>query len=131
MEWIIIEPEGQLDSLQRAKIISRELYNITRPVTVQYSYESEYYLFGWVTHPETGKVALDISTDYVIQVHPHCVLERLIAVFPELTPEERFNLSSLIHQVEQVTFQYIIPSDVTVRDYEYMIENGWMQEDDE
>jgi hypothetical protein len=32
MEWILVNPEGLLNSVQRAEIISRELYNITRPV---------------------------------------------------------------------------------------------------
>ena len=35
MEWIIVKPQGSLNSYDRAKAITRELYNISRPVYLQ------------------------------------------------------------------------------------------------
>ena len=32
MEYILVNPEGFLNSLERAKVITRELYNISFPV---------------------------------------------------------------------------------------------------
>jgi hypothetical protein len=119
MEWILINPEGMLSSIDRARIITRELYNISRPVFLQQDSEKDY------------KLALHVDTQHVIQVHDSCTLEKLTAVFPELTQDERFALSSAIHQLPQITFGSMLPSSVTVRDLQYMIDNGWITEDDE
>jgi hypothetical protein len=35
MEWIIVKPQGSMNSYDRAKAITRELYNISRPVYLQ------------------------------------------------------------------------------------------------
>ncbi len=50
-QWITVNAEGLLTSLQRAQIISRELYNITRPVFLQDESEAAYMLFSYITHP--------------------------------------------------------------------------------
>jgi len=130
MEWILVNQEGLLTSLQRAEIISRELYNITRPVFVQAEHEADYKLFEYITHPDRrNDAALIVNTSHVIEVHPSCTLEKLIAVFPELTIEERFTLSSVIHQSRAFPFGLILPDTVTVRDEAFMIANGWIEAD--
>lgn len=132
MEWILVNNEGLLTSLQRAKIISRELYNITRPVWLQDEWEAENDLFPYITHPNDPNLsALIVNTTHIIQVHPSCTLEKLIAVFPELTIEERFALSGVIHQTNAFPFGLILPNTVTVRDEAYMVANGWITLDDE
>jgi len=130
MEWILVNQEGLLTSVQRAEIISRELYNISRPAFVQAEHEAEYKLFEYVTHPKRpNDAALIVDTSHVIKVHPSCTLEKLIAVFPELTIDERFTLSSVIHQSQAFPFGLILPDTVTVRDEAYMIANGWIEAD--
>ena len=130
-QWITVNAEGLLTSLQRAQIISRELYNITRPVFLQDESEAAYMLFSYITHPRRpNDAALLVDTKHVIQVHPSCTLERLIAVFPELTIDERFALSGVIHQTESFPFGLILPDTVTVRDEAYMIAEGWITLDD-
>jgi hypothetical protein len=132
MEWILVNQEGLLTSVQRAEIISRELYNITRPVFIQGEHEAEFKLFEYITHPlREYDAALIVDTNHIIQVHPSCTLEKLIAVFPELTIEERFTLSSVIHQSQAFPFGLILPDTVTVRDEAYMIENGWIEAQEE
>jgi len=132
MEWILINPEGMLSSIDRARIITRELYNISRPVFLQQDSEKDYNLFPILTHPnDATQAALHVDTQHVIEVHDSCTLEKLTAVFPELTQDERFALSSAIHQLPQITFGSMLPSSVTVRDLQYMIDNGWITEDDE
>lgn len=127
MEWILVNDEGLLTSVERAKIISRELYNITRPVWLQQPWEAENDLFPHITHPENNReAALIVSTSHIIEVHPSCSLEKLIAVFPELTIDERFALSGVIHQTNAFPFGLILPNTVTVRDEAYMIANGWI-----
>ena len=130
-EWILVNAEGLLTSVARAQIITRELYNITRPVWIQEPFEAEYNLFSYITHPnDLTNAALIVDTMHIIQVHPSCTLEKLIAVFPELTVDERFALSSVIHQTNAFPFGLILPDSVTVRDEQYMIDNGWIEEEE-
>lgn len=128
MEWILINPEGFLNSLERAQVITRELYNISFPVFQQSEDEANNTLFPWITHPEDDTLAaLVVDTTYIIKVHPSCTLEKLVSVFPELEADERFQLSSAIHQLGMFPFGLILPDTVTIRDQEYMVENGWFQ----
>ena len=41
------------------------------------------------------------------------------------------SLSSYVQVNQKFPFGHIVPSDVTVRDQEYMVENGWFPEDPE
>lgn len=126
MEYILIEPEGLLNSVQRAKIITRELYNLGRPVFMQREDESTNTYFAVITHPDDAtRAALFVDTQNVLPIHESCTLERLVAMFPELTAEERYTLSSTIHQVDAIEFGLILPDSVTVRDAQYMADNGW------
>lgn len=126
MEYILIEPEGQLNSLQRAQIITRELYNLTRPVYLQRDDEADATMFAVITHPDDAtRAALFVDTQKVLPIHPNCTLERLVAMFPELTAEERYTLSSTIHQLDAIPFGLILPDSVTVRNEAYMATDGW------
>ena len=126
MEYITVLPQGQLTSLERAQIITRELYNLERPVFLQREDEADNTYFGIITHPEDRtRAALFVDTRAVINIHPNCTLERLVAMFPELTAEERYTLSSTIHQLDQIQFGLILPDSVTVRDVVYMVAEGW------
>ena len=74
-QWILVNAEGLLTSIERAKIISRELYNITRPAFLQHESEAESMLFSFITHPtRKNDAALLVDTRHVIQVHPSCSL---------------------------------------------------------
>ena len=131
MEYITVLPEGQLNSLERAKIITRELYNLQRPVFLQSDDEADSTYFGIITHPDDAtRAALFIDTSAILTIHPNCTLEKLVAMFPELTPEERFTLSSTIHQLDHIQFGMILPDSVTVRDEQYMAKNGWFVPND-
>ena len=82
MEYILIEAEGQLNSVQRAQIITRELYNIGRPVFLQHADEADLQTFAVMTHPEDAtRAALMVDTQLVLPIHPNCTLERLVAMF--------------------------------------------------
>ena len=131
MEYILVNPEGFLNSLERANVISRELYNITFPVFQQSEGEADNNLFPWITHPDDpNEAALVVNSTYIIKVHPSCTLEKLVSVFPELDANERFQLSSAIHQLGMFPFGLILPDTVTIRDEQYMIDNGWFEEEE-
>ena len=128
-QYIIVLPEGFLTSEVRAKSITRELYNITVPVAVQEEYQKDATVFGVITHPDGIQHALQVDTDYIIPVSPQATIEKLVSLFPELNEQERFNLASYVLNNHEFPFGNIVPSTTTVRDYDYMVENGWFPEE--
>ena len=130
MQYIIVLPEGTLTSEKRAKSITRELYNITTPLAVQQPYQKDGTVFGVIVHPDGVQHALQVDTEYIIPVHEQATLEKLVSLFPELTADERFNLASYALNTDAFPFAAIIPSTTTVRDQQYMIDNGWFESDE-
>lgn len=127
--YVLILPEGFMTSEQRARAISRELYNLSRPLLLQTADEVKNNFARVVLHPKTSDAALLVNADEVIYVHEQATLERLTALFPELTEEIRFALTSMAWQLRSFTFQSILPPTATIRDEQYMIENGWIKLD--
>lgn len=128
--YIIVLPEGTLTSEHRAKAITRELYNITCPLAIQEPYQKDGTVFGVIEHPDGVQFALQVDTEYIIPVHEQATLEKLVSLFPELSDTERFNLASYVLNTEAFPFAAIIPSTTTVRDHDYMVQNGWFEIDD-
>lgn len=128
--YIIVLPEGVLTSKERAEAITRELYCITTPRAVQEPYQHDGKVFGLVAHPDGIQYAMQVDTDYIIPVHPLATLERLVALFPELTHEERSNLQAYIFANHAFPFGNIVPSTVTVRTFEEMEALGWFPSDE-
>ena len=129
-QFIIVLPTATQTSERRAYQITRELYNISRPVLIQAEGEAASTVFGIVVHPDGVQNALQVDTDYLIHVHEAATLEKLVACFPELTNEERFSLSAYVQTNNKFPFGHIVPSDTTIRDQQYMIDNGWFPEED-
>ena len=130
MQYIIVLPTLTQTSERRAYQITRELYNISRPVLIQAEGEAASTVFGIVVHPDGVQNALQVDTDYLIHVHEAATLEKLVACFPELSDAERFNLQSYVLNTEAFPFAAIIPSTTTVRDHDYMVTNGWFTDDE-
>ena len=128
--YIIVLPTATQTSERRAYQITRELYNISRPVLIQAEGEAASTVFGIVVHPDGVQNALQVDTDYLIHVHPAAILEKLVACFPELSNEERYSLSAYVQTNNKFPFGHIVPSDTTIRDQQYMIDNGWFPEED-
>jgi hypothetical protein len=129
-QYIIVLPTATQTSERRAYQITRELYNISRPVLIQAEGEAASTVFGIVVHPDGVQNALQVDTDYLIHVHEAATLEKLVACFPELTNDERFELSAYVQTNHSFPFEHIIPSTTTVRDHDYMVQNGWFEIDD-
>lgn len=127
--YVIILPEGFLRSEERARAISRELYNLSRPLLLQTPDEAENNFARVILHPQTGEAALIVDRNEMIYIHEQATLERLTALFPELTEEIRFALTSMAWQLRSFTFQSILPPTATIRDEQYMIDNGWIKLD--
>jgi hypothetical protein len=129
-EYIIVLSEGTLTSEKRAKSITRELYNITTPLAVQQPYQKDGTVFGVIEHPDGVQFALQVDTAYVIPVHEQATLEKLVSLFPELSDTERFNLQSYVLNSNSFPFGHIVPSTTTIRDEQYMVDNGWFPSED-
>ena len=127
--YIIILPLPHFTSEARAYGISRELYNITVPLAIQEDYQHDGHVFGVVKHQDGFQCALHVDTEYVIPVHPLATLEKLVTLFPEIPETERTALQSFVLHNKAFPFGYIIPSTSTVRDMQYMQDNGWFPND--
>lgn len=129
--YIIVLPTPTQTSEARAYQITRELYNISRPVLIQDEREHASTVFGIIVHPDGVQNALQVDTDFIIHVSPAATLERLVACFPELSNDERYSLSSYVQVNSMFPFGHIVPSDTTIRSQEYMDENGWFPDEPE
>ena len=128
-QYVLILPEGFMTSLQRAQAISRELYCVTRPLALQREDEKSSMFATVITHPSTNQAALIVNPDVIINVHEQATLEKLTALFPELTEDVRFALTSMAWQLRSFTFKSILPPTATIRNAQYMIDNGWFEPD--
>jgi hypothetical protein len=138
MPFIKVTPQLNLTSEQRAEAISYELWAISRPPQVRNPNDVTSYLFGWVKYADGGSdakylpaivdTALDVDPSYMIIVHPENNLTNLIALFPELSEQERMMLAGFIQSQSAFPFGYIIPQDFGVFSYEEMKADGWFKE---
>lgn len=134
MQYIIVEsvetlPGVTLASYERAELISRELYCLTRPRHIQSEDQKSDKVFPVIRHPKDGRGAMVIDPQHMIPVHPETTTERLVALFPELSTAERERLSFFILQVPAFPFGVLKPSHTEFRDQQYMVDKGWIEEE--
>ena len=127
MNYLIVIPEAGLDSGQRADAISEELYALGRPPGVRQPDDVTRYVFGRIKHPDRDEYALQVILNYGIYVHPDNNITGLLELFPEVPEAERLALAAYIESQVNRRFPFgnIIPSTATVRDRQYMEDNGW------
>lgn len=129
MQYIKVNPDSTRTSYERALAISRELFNISRPITIKGEDDATQYLFGWIEHPTPiGNVTTALCIDeinQIIPVHPDKDLTALVALFEELTQQERDALASYISSQQSFPFSNIIPSNTQVYTQEEMDADGW------
>ena len=114
-----------LTSEERAKGISRELYNLKFPKVLHEPGRTTTMLLATIQHPDTGQWACVGDTDLSIVVHPQRDLNALVPLFPQLTTEERSAMTYYIATSEVVLFQYLMPSDSEVLSQEQAEAAGW------
>ena len=134
MQYIKIVPQLGMTSAQRAEAISYELWAISMPPAVRDPNNVSLYLFGWMSRPDGGDpaylpeivdTALLVDPDYTIVVNPENNLTALIALFPELSQEEKDALAAYIESQQSFPFKNIVPSTVTLFTKEEMEASGW------
>ena len=114
-----------LTSEQRALGISQELYNLKVPKHLHEPGRVTTQLLGLIQHPETQQWACVGDTDLAIAVHPERDLNALVALFPQLTTEERSAMTYYIATSDVVLFQYLMPSDAEILTQEQAEAAGW------
>jgi len=129
MQYIKVNPDSTRTSYERALEISKELFNISRPVAVKDEHDATQYLFGWIEHPNpidhiTTALCID-DINQTIPVHPDKDLTALVALFEELTQQERDALAGYISSQQSFPFANIIPSNTQVYTQEEMDAGGW------
>ena len=114
-----------LTSEQRAKGISKELYNLKLPKHLHEPGRMTTMLLACIEHPDTGQWACVGDTELAINVHPERDLNALVALFPQLTTEERSAMTYYIATSDVVLFQYLMPSDAEILTQEQAEAAGW------
>ena len=117
-----------LDSEQRAKGISRELYNLKLPRHLHEPGRTTTMLLATIQHPSTGQWALVGDTSLTIVVHPERDLHALVALFPQLTQEERDAMTYYIATSSVVLFSYLMPSDAEILSQAEAEAAGWFSD---
>ncbi len=137
MQYIKVLPQAGLTSEQRAEQISYELWAISRPPAIRNPEDVTTYMFGWTKHPtqdpnyvEVVDTALDVDPDYNVIVHPDNNLTNLIALFPELSQQEKDGLAAFIESQQSFPFGAIVPAGVNLFTYDEMKASGWFPEID-
>ena len=132
MEYIKVLPQAGLTSEQRTEQISYELWAISRPPAIRTPDDVTCYMFDWIKHPtqdpnyvEVVDTALRVIPTYNILVHPENNLTNLIALFPELSQQEKDTLAAYIESQQSFPFVNIIPQDVKVFTQQEMEDSGW------
>ena len=123
--YLPVQPRLNLTSEQRAQGISEELYNLILPKHLHEPDRITTQLLGLIEHPETGQWACVGDTDLTISVHPERDVTALVALFPQLTTEERSAMTYYIATNSTVYFQYLMPSDAEQLTQEEAEAAGW------
>ncbi len=118
-----------LTSEQRAKGISKELYNLKYPKILHEPDRITTMLLDCIEHPTTRQWACVGDTTLAIDVHPQRDLHALVALFPQLTQEERDSMVYYIATNQRVYFQYLIPPDAETLTQEEAEAAGWFPDD--
>jgi hypothetical protein len=114
-----------LTSEQRAKGISRELYNLKLPKVLHEPGRTTTMLLATIQHPTTGQWACVGDTTLAIAVHPQRDVTALVSLFPQLTADERSAMTYYIATNAVVYFQYLMPSDAEQLTQEEAEAAGW------
>jgi hypothetical protein len=103
-----------MTSEQRATAINAEVWCLVRPASVQEPEDTKY-LYGQITHPTTGEVAIVGDTDDELPVHPDVDLTELLELLPEVPQAEKDGLVMFIdaNRGSSVPFGQLIPSTST------------------
>ena len=124
--YLPVQPRMGLSSKQRAQGISTELYNLQLPKHLHEPGRTTNNLLEVIEHPETGQFACVTDSEMSITVHAQRDVTALVALFPQLTTEERAAMTYYIATSPVVHLQYLMPSDAEQLTEEEAMNQGWL-----
>jgi hypothetical protein len=128
--YLPVVPRLGLTSEQRGRAISRELFNLTLPRHLQPPRQTSIYALALIENASNaGEWALVGDHEHLINIHPERDVTALVSLFPQLSEEERSQLTYYIASSDSVTFGNLLPSDATVLTYEQAEALGWFPDD--
>ena len=128
--YLPVVPRLGLTSEERGRAISRELFNLTLPRHLQSPGQTSIYALELIENASNaGQWALVGDHDHVIDIHPERDVTALVSLFPQLSEEERSQLTYYIASSDSVTFGNLLPSDATVLTHEQAEALGWFPSD--
>ena len=128
--YLPVVPRLGLTSGERADAISRELFNLTLPRHLQRPDQTSTYALARIENASNaGEWAIVGDHEEIIRVHPQRDVTALVALFPQLSEEERSQLTYYIASNDSVEFGNLLPSDATVLTYEQADALGWFPDD--
>ena len=128
--YLPVVPRLGLTSQERGQAISRELFNLTLPRHLQPPGQTSIYALGLIENASNaGQWALVGDHEQVILVHPERDVTALVSLFPQLSEEERSQLTYYIASSDSVTFGNLLPSDATVLTHAQAEALGWFPDD--
>jgi len=128
--YLPVVPRLSLTSEQRGRAISRELFNLTLPRHLQPPGQTSIYALGMIENASNaGQWALVGDHEHLINIHPERDVTALVSLFPQLSEEERSQLTYYIASSDSVTFGNLLPSDATVLTHEQAEALGWFPDD--
>ena len=123
--YLPVVPRLGLTSHERGLAISRELFNLTVPRHLQEPGASTMLLEVRQNDSDPDQYALVGEDDYEIAVHPERDVTALVSLFPQLSEEERSQLTYYIATSTSVTFGNLLPSDSTQLTQQQAEALGW------
>lgn len=120
-----------LTSQQRAEGISSELYNLEFPKVLHEPGRTTTKLLATIQHPVSGQWACIADTELTITVHPQRDITALVALFPQLSDDERAAMTYYIASSELVFFAYLMPAASEILTEAEAEAAGWIDLDPE
>jgi hypothetical protein len=128
--YLPVVPRLGLTSKERGQAISRQLFNLTLPRHLHAPGQTSIYALGMIENASNaGQWALVGDHDQEFTVHPERDVTALVSLFPQLSEEERSQLTYYITTSDSVTFGNLLPSDATVLTHEQAEALGWFPDD--
>jgi len=127
--YLPVQARMNLTSRQRAEGISTELYHLELPKHLHQPGRTTTKMLQVIEHPTTGQFACVAFSDMAIKVHPQRDVTALVALFPQLTAEERASMTYYIATSPVVLMQYLMPSDAEQLTEEEAQAAGWLPEE--
>jgi len=123
MEYILISASEQMTAQERANHISALLWDIVKhPESVGTTK-----LFGTVTHPEDGRVAMQCIMDYPMPLQNADPLENLVDELSDTVGVEEAAQWTASMIGNTVTFGDLLPEGVDVLTKEQLENEGWFE----